>query len=302
MEIAAAGFHNMIILGPPGSGKTMSAKRLPTILPDLSFEEAIETTKIYSVSGLLSENKLMKRRPFRSPHHTASAVSLIGGGTIPRPGEISLAHNGVLFLDEIPEFEKKVLEVLRQPLEEGTITISRASATLTYPSNFLLIAALNPCPCGHFGDPLIECTCSTKQINNYLNKLSSPLLDRIDIHIEVSPVKYEELEDMEAGESSEEIKKRVEKAKEIQNERFKDENIFSNSQIKDKDLDIYCKISQSSKNILKTAFKKYNFSARTYNKLLKIARTIADLEGSEEIQDQHVLESIQYRSMDKKYW
>lgn len=302
LEISAAGFHNLLMVGPPGAGKTMAAKRLPSILPSLEFEEAIEVTKIYSISGLLDENKLMRKRPFRSPHHTASSVSLIGGGRIPKPGEISLAHGGVLFLDEMPEFNKNVLEVLRQPLEEGTVTISRANATLTYPSEFILIGSLNPCPCGYLNDPIHECSCSQRSIDNYLNKLSNPLLDRIDIHIEVSPVKYEELRSDLKEESSSEIKARVESAREMQKKRFVDHAIFSNSQIEDRDINIFCSLSSQCERIMNLAFKKYKFSARTYNKLLKVARTIADLDASQEIEEKHILESIRYKTLDKTSW
>ncbi len=302
LEISAAGFHNLLMIGPPGSGKTMAAKRLPSILPELDFEESIEVTKIYSVTGLLKDNELIKFRPFRSPHHTASGVSLIGGGRIPKPGEISLAHKGVLFLDEMPEFSKNVLEVLRQPLEDKTVTISRANATLTYPADFILIGGMNPCPCGNLSNPLKECKCSERSINNYLNKMSSPLLDRIDIHIEVSPVKYKDLDSKVAEEKSETIKQRVIKAREIQKKRFEDVNINSNSQINDKDIKKYCVLDKECEEIMKLAFEKYKFSARTYNKLLKVARTIADIDNSRDIEREHILESIRYKTIDKKYW
>ncbi len=280
----------------------MAARRLPTILPKLSFEEAIEVTKIYSVSGLLQSNSLIKERPFRAPHHTASAISLIGGGRIPKPGEVSLANNGVLFLDELPEFSKNVLEVLRQPLEDGTVTISRVNASLSYPAKFMLVASMNPCPCGYFGDPLHECTCSQASIDRYLGKISNPLLDRIDIHIEVSPVEYNDLKGDREEESSLIIRERVKRARDIQINRYRNQRIFNNSQIPNKDIKKYCKLTNSSENIMNQAFKKYKFSGRTYNKLLKVSRTIADLDGEEVIQDKHILEAIRYRTLDDKYW
>lgn len=302
LEVAAAGSHNVLIIGPPGSGKTMAARRIPTILPDLTFEEAIEVTKIYSISGMLNTKSLIKERPFRAPHHTASNVALIGGGRVPKPGEVSLAHNGLLFLDELPEFNKNVLEVLRQPIEDGIVNISRVNANLTYPSKFMFVASMNPCPCGYYGDPIHNCTCSQNNIDRYLGKISNPLLDRIDLHIEVLPVEYDELEDSNIPETSLEIKKRVQRARDIQLDRYKNDNIYNNSQITNRDIDKYCKITNTSKNILKNAFDKYKFSARTYNKILKVARTIADLDQEENIKDKHVLEAIRYRTMDSKYW
>ncbi|WP_036728447.1 YifB family Mg chelatase-like AAA ATPase [Peptoniphilus mikwangii] len=302
LEVSAAGRHNILLVGVPGSGKSMAAKRFPTILPKLSFDEAIEVTKIYSISGLLKENKLIANPPFRAPHHTSSAISLIGGGRIPKPGEISLAHNGVLFLDELPEFPKYVLEVLRQPLEDKTINIARVNASLSYPAKFILIAAMNPCPCGFNGSNDHECTCSVSEINRYLSKISHPLLDRIDIHVEVSAVKYSDLSKDIKEESSSEIRKRVELARNIQIERFKDSNILSNSDIRENQISKYCKLSDKCRNVMDIAFKKYKFSARTYNKILKVARTIADLEGNTEICVENLLEAIRYRSLDSKYW
>jgi len=302
MEIAAAGHHNILIIGPPGSGKTMAARRIPSILPNLTFEESLEITKIYSIAGLLGDRPLINKRPFRSPHHTTSAVSLIGGGRIPKPGEISLAHHGVLFLDELPEFSKNVLEVLRQPMEDGIVTISRVNATLTYPTKFMLVASMNPCPCGYYGDPTHECNCSQKSIENYLGKISGPLLDRIDIHIEVSPIKYDDLDDKSKVETSKEIRERVNKARHIQLERYKNDNIFSNSQLTSKLIDKYCKLDTESRKLIKGAFDKLGLSARAYSKILKVARTIADLDGETNIKQHHLAEAIQYRSLDKKYW
>lgn len=302
LEVAAAGNHNMLIIGPPGSGKTMAARRLPTILPKLSFEEAIEVTKIYSISGLLNSKALIEERPFRSPHHTSSNISLIGGGRIPKPGEVSLAHNGVLFLDELPEFQKNVLEVLRQPIEDGVVHISRVNATLSYPAKFMFISSMNPCPCGYYGDPLHDCTCNQGSIDRYLGKISNPLLDRIDIHIEVLPVEYKDLHDETKTESSAIIRERVKIARDIQIDRYKNDRIYNNSQILNKDIKKYCKLSASSEKIMKDAFAKYKFSGRTYNKLLKVARTIADLDSKESIEDKHILEAIRYRTLDNKYW
>jgi len=281
----------------------MLARRLPSILPDLTFEEALEITKIHSIAGVLPNNtSLILNRPFRSPHHTVSSVSLAGGGKIPKPGEISLAHYGVLFLDELPEFNKNTLEVMRQPLEDGKITISRANASLTYPSDFMFVASMNPCPCGYFGSQEKECVCSNVQISKYLRKISGPLLDRIDIHIEVSSVKYKNLEDESLAEKSSEIKERVNKARFIQYERYKDNSIFSNSQITPELINKYCKLNNESKTILKMAFEKLGLSARAYGRILKVARTIADLDNSENIETNHLTEAIQYRSLDRKYW
>jgi magnesium chelatase family protein len=304
IEVAAAGRHNIIMIGPPGSGKTMLAKRIPTILPDLSLEEALETTKIHSVAGLLPpDTALITTRPFRSPHHTISDAGLIGGGQYPRPGEVSLAHFGVLFLDEFTEFKKNVLEVLRQPLEEGKVTISRAIISLTYPANFMLASAMNPCPCGYATDPRKECVCTPSQIQKYMTKISGPLLDRIDIHIEVPAVKYKELSGKLTGETSEVIRERVKKARKIQMERFKNEKrIFSNSDMQSKEIRKYCQIGERGNELLKMAITKLGLSARAYDRILKVSRTIADLEGDEEIKPEFVSEAIQYRSLDRQMW
>lgn len=302
LEISAAGSHNLLMLGPPGSGKTMAAKRLPTILPRLTFEEAIEVTKIYSVSGLIKEEGLITKRPFRSPHHTASSASLIGGGKVPKPGEVSLAHNGVLFLDELPEFQRSVIESLRQPMEDGVVNISRVSATLEYPSDFLFLCSMNPCPCGYLGDPNHECSCTPGEISRYLGKISNPLLDRIDIHVEVKPVKFKDLSSTKKEESSKSILERVQKARTRQLERFKGLKIYSNSQIPDKFINKYIKLDPSLKKIIQMAFQRYKFSGRAYNKILKVSRTIADLDDSDEILDRHLLEAIRYRAMDGNYW
>jgi len=302
LEIAAAGAHNVIMIGSPGSGKTMLARRLPSIMPDMTFEESLEVTKIYSVAGLLKEDdNLILKRPFRAPHHTISAVSLIGGGRIPKPGEVSLAHYGILFLDEMPEFPKHVLEVLRQPLEDECVTISRVNGTITYPAKFMLVASINPCPCGYFGDDSNRCSCSASQIKNYLGKISGPLMDRIDLHVEVNPVKFSDLTDDGKSESSISIKERVNKAREIQLDRYKKEGIYFNSQLKPKHINKYCNIGKKEKELLKSAFDKYNLSARAYNRILKVARTIADLDGSEIINTSHIAEAIQHRTLDKKY-
>ncbi len=301
-EISAASRINLLLVGVPGSGKTMAAKRFPSILPKLTFEESIEVSKIYSVAGLLNEGTLISIPPFRSPHHTASAVSLIGGGRIPKPGEISLSHRGVLFLDELPEFNKNVLEVLREPLESKSIHISRANASLTYPADFILVGALNPCPCGYHGSKVHECNCSQSQIERYLAKISHPLLDRIDMHLEVSEVDYKDLKNEPYGEDSEAIRRRVEEARELQKDRYKEESFNLNGEMPDKFISKYCKLNAACEKIMELSFKKYGFSARTYNKLLKISRTIADLDKSTDIKEMHLLEAIRYRTMDTKYW
>ncbi|MCI8699963.1 MAG: YifB family Mg chelatase-like AAA ATPase [Clostridia bacterium] len=303
LEIAAAGAHNCLLIGSPGSGKTMLAKRFPTILPNLTFDEALEITKIHSISGKIgSDSSIITTRPFRNPHHTSSSASMIGGGRIPKPGEISLAHYGVLFLDELPEFKRNTLEELRGPLEDGNITISRVINTLTYPSKFMLIASMNPCPCGYYGSSEKECTCTSTMINRYLHKISGPLLDRIDIHIEVEPVKYQELDINIKNETSEEIKKRVNTAREIQLERYKYLNIYSNSELDSSLIEKYCKLDFKGRQILESAFNKLGLSARAYTKILKVARTIADLDKSTNIEYKHIAEALQYRSLDKKYF
>ena len=303
LEIAAAGNHNVLLIGSPGTGKTMLAQRMPSILPDLSFDEALEVTKIHSIAGLLPKDQpLILNRPFRSPHHTISSAGLSGGGSTPKPGELSLAHNGILFLDELPEFRRDSLEVLRQPLEDGNVTISRVNATLTYPCNIMLIASMNPCKCGYFGDSRRQCTCTPTQINRYRSRISGPLLDRIDIQVEVSNVDYEDLSSTENSETSAEIKKRVNKTRKLQLERYKDYNIYSNSQLDAGMLKKFWPLGEEENAILRAAFDNLGLSARAHSRILKVARTIADLEGSENIKSEHIAEAIQYRSLDRKYF
>ncbi|MCH3924155.1 MAG: YifB family Mg chelatase-like AAA ATPase [Bacteroidales bacterium] len=304
MEIAAAGSHNVLLIGAPGSGKTMLAKRLPSILPPLTLEESLETTKIHSVAGKMNLNaSLVSVRPFRNPHHTISDVALVGGGAYPQPGEISLAHNGVLFLDELPEFKRSVLEVLRQPMEERLITISRTKQTIQYPASFMLVAAMNPCPCGYYNHPTIPCTCAPGVVNRYLGKISGPLLDRIDIQIEVVPVPFKELSNMRQGEKSSTIRERVIKARKIQQERFKDyQDVHCNSQMTPNMMKKYCQIQPSGMELLKNVMNKLGLSARAYDRILKVSRTIADLEGCANIENSHLAEAINYRSLDRESW
>lgn len=303
LEIAACGGHNVLMVGAPGSGKSMLAKRMPSILPPMTFEESIETSNIHSISGLINkENPLITKRPFRSPHHTISTAGLSGGGSIPKPGEISLAHNGLLFLDELAEFNRQTLEILRQPLEDQKVTISRVSGSITYPCSIMLIAAMNPCPCGYYGHPTRKCICSQKQVSNYLSKVSGPMLDRFDLHIEVAPVEFDEISSRKKEESSEKIRERVIKAREIQTQRFKGTNIVCNARITSDIIRDVCVLTPSATEMVKGVFERLGLSARAYDRILKVARTVADMDGSEIIDRKHIAQAVQYRSLDRKYW